>query len=125
MAGIVKLRRSRRITGKDLARMVSVGNQYVSQIETGVRKPSGRLVERMAAALGVPAEDICVNVPDPMIDRIVEIYRTLPRHLQAAGYAEWERLIAEYRATAKAPVQARGAKGGGSVRGSGGSAQHR
>ena len=91
------VRKQHGMTGLRLSKMAGCGNQYLSSIESGKAHPSDKLIARMASALGVPPEEICLSSgdPDPIKARMDEIWAQLPRHLQAKAYAELERIAAE------------------------------
>ena len=43
---------------RELSRMTSVSNAYLSQVERGLHEPSLRVMRAVADALGVPAEEL-------------------------------------------------------------------
>ncbi len=88
-------RQAKHLTAKKLARAVGVGYRYISAIQNGRARPSDELIERMAKALGVGVEEISMVPPDPILQRIIDRYHRMPVDLQAAAYAEFERLAAE------------------------------
>ena len=52
------LRRLKRVTQQQLARQVNLSASQLSNIERGVKEPKAELLEKMAAALNVPREEI-------------------------------------------------------------------
>lgn len=84
-----ELRRAHKLTGIEFAKMVGVGNNYVSQIENGVRQPSYRLLERMARVLKVSPSDLCepADAP-PDIDPRERILKAVFEILDEEGKAE-------------------------------------
>jgi transcriptional regulator with XRE-family HTH domain len=43
---------------RELSRLTSVSNAYLSQVERGIHEPSLRVLRALAAALGVPVEEM-------------------------------------------------------------------
>lgn len=62
-AMLVLLRDLRRMTQKDLAEAVGVGQGYISMIESGVRTASDDVLVAMAAALDCPVDLLCADAP--------------------------------------------------------------
>lgn len=52
------LRRARTINQKELARLVGISQQYLSKIERGLMVPAPDVRARIAAILGVSADDL-------------------------------------------------------------------
>jgi len=55
---IKKLRRSQKLTQEELANKVRVTPKYIQFIESGNRKPSLRLLQKLSRALEVKVKDI-------------------------------------------------------------------
>jgi putative transcriptional regulator len=55
---IRELRKKKRLKQADLAEKVGIFQSELSEIETGVRKPSVYLAKRIARALGVSLDEI-------------------------------------------------------------------
>lgn len=53
VTNVIRLRHERGLSMKQLADLVGISVPYVSQLESGNRKPSLHMVCRIAAALGV------------------------------------------------------------------------
>ncbi|MCA0133966.1 helix-turn-helix domain-containing protein [Pseudosulfitobacter pseudonitzschiae] len=90
-----KLRKERGWTAEVLAAKAGTSKSYISEIETGKKFPSGRLLKRFAEELGVSVYDLIDN--DDLADEIrahmeimkdlsVEDRRAVSRH--AAGLLE-------------------------------------
>lgn len=52
------LREEQGFTQAALGKLINVSEQYVSALERGVRKPGGKLIVKLCAALGVTEEQI-------------------------------------------------------------------
>jgi len=52
------LRNKRRLSLREVGEEVGVSVSYLSQIETGERKPSAEILRKLAPAYGVPVRDI-------------------------------------------------------------------
>ncbi|HEC80456.1 MAG: hypothetical protein B6D57_00190 [Candidatus Coatesbacteria bacterium 4484_99] len=53
---ISKLRKDKRLTQSELAEMLDISKGYLSQIETGVRHPSLKIMKQLSVIFGVPVE---------------------------------------------------------------------
>lgn len=47
-----------RLSLREMARMTSISNAYLSQVERGLHEPSLRVMRSVAEALGVPVEEL-------------------------------------------------------------------
>jgi transcriptional regulator with XRE-family HTH domain len=47
-----------RLSLREMARLTSISNAYLSQVERGLHEPSVRVLHAVAVALGVPLEDL-------------------------------------------------------------------
>ncbi|GIN88660.1 hypothetical protein J6TS2_50460 [Heyndrickxia sporothermodurans] len=54
---IASIRKSKKITQSELAKKLNINRSYLSEIENGKAKPSVRMLERIAAELGVSVKD--------------------------------------------------------------------
>src|SRR5271155_5212945 len=54
-------REAAQVSVRQLAEKAGVSNPYLSQIERGLRKPSAEVLNQIAKALRVSAEDLCVQ----------------------------------------------------------------
>ena len=55
---LVSLRRTRGLTQEKVQELTGVSQQYLSELEAGRRNPTIRMVQRIAAALGVEPADL-------------------------------------------------------------------
>ena len=66
-----------RLSLRQLADQVGVSNPYLSQIERGLRKPSAEVLNQLARALRISAEQLYVRAgivhPDPSVTGSVEL----------------------------------------------------
>ena len=81
--------------------MVGITRTYLSRVENNKQAPSQSLIFRMAKTLDVEPSEICVIQPektesDSLKARVDEIWAKLPKHLQAAVYANMEQFLADY-----------------------------
>ena len=70
-------RLAERLSLRQLSDQVGVSNPYLSQIERGLRKPSADVLQQLAKALRISAEQLYVRAgivdPDPRDTRSVEL----------------------------------------------------
>lgn len=52
------LRRLKRVTQQQLARRINLSASQLSNIERGIKEPKPELLEKMAAALNIPREEL-------------------------------------------------------------------
>ncbi|QGN33766.1 helix-turn-helix domain-containing protein [Microlunatus sp. Gsoil 973] len=72
-------RRSARLSLRQLAEQAGVSNPYLSQIERGLRKPSAEVLQQLATALRISAEQLYVRAgildpqahPSPSVEAAV------------------------------------------------------
>ena len=66
-----------RLSLRQLAEQVGVSNPYLSQIERGLRRPSAEVLQQLAKALRISAEQLYVRAgivsPDPHVGNSVEL----------------------------------------------------
>lgn len=55
---VKEIRLSRKMSQGDVSRRLNLHRSYISGIERGVRNPSLKVVEKIAKALGVKANDL-------------------------------------------------------------------
>lgn len=60
---IEKIRRYKRLTTIQLAKMAGVRPQFISQIENGKRTPSLKILQKIAEALGTTTSELLGEVP--------------------------------------------------------------
>lgn len=76
---IAAQRRSARLSLRQLAAQAGVSNPYLSQIENGLRKPSAEVLQQLATALRISAEQLYVRAgmldpqahPSPSVEAAV------------------------------------------------------
>jgi transcriptional regulator with XRE-family HTH domain len=76
---IAAQRRSARLSLRQLAEQAGVSNPYLSQIERGLRKPSAEVLQQLATALRISAEQLYVRAgildpqahPSPSVEAAV------------------------------------------------------
>jgi transcriptional regulator with XRE-family HTH domain len=70
-------RESSRLSLRQLAEQAGVSNPYLSQIERGLRRPSAEVLQQLAKALRISAEQLYLRAgivsPDPGIGGSVEL----------------------------------------------------
>jgi transcriptional regulator with XRE-family HTH domain len=68
---------SSRLSVRQLAEQAGVSNPYLSQIERGLRRPSAEVLQQLAKALRISAEQLYIRAgivsPDPGIGGSVEL----------------------------------------------------
>ena len=50
-----------RLSLREMARLTSISNAYLSQVERGLHAPSVRVLHAVSDALGIPLEDLIVR----------------------------------------------------------------
>ncbi len=60
---IVEQRKRRNMSRSQLAERSELSYPYVSQLETGLRKPSRKAADALASALGISVEDLERTIP--------------------------------------------------------------
>ena len=76
---IAAQRRSARLSLRQLAEQAGVSNRYLSQIERGLRRPSAEVLQQLATALRISAEQLYVRAgildpqahPSPSVEAAV------------------------------------------------------
>lgn len=70
-------RESSRLSLRQLAEQAGVSNPYLSQIERGLRRPSAEVLQQLAKALRISAEQLYLRAgivsPDPGVGGSVEL----------------------------------------------------
>ena len=61
---IERLRKAKKLTTVELASMVGVKPQYISQIENGKRSPSLKILQKIASALNVTTSELLGETPE-------------------------------------------------------------
>jgi transcriptional regulator with XRE-family HTH domain len=68
---------SSRLSLRQLAEQAGVSNPYLSQIERGLRRPSAEVLQQLAKALRISAEQLYIRAgivsPDPAVGGSVEL----------------------------------------------------
>ncbi|MCF3932837.1 short-chain fatty acyl-CoA regulator family protein [Acuticoccus sp. M5D2P5] len=99
-------RRTAGVTQRDLASAVGVSSAYLSLIESDKRQIGGRLLNRIAERLGVPADAFTAVSDDRLAADLAEVSRTLPDGSpgNAAGLVayspDWASVVLELHARA-------------------------
>jgi len=87
-----RIRRAKRMTQKKLAPMCGVSASHINQIERGAGNPSPETAQRIAAALGVPVDEL-LHLPtnDPVATEeereLIAAFRMLPEPVRLAALA--------------------------------------
>lgn len=96
-----QIRKSRKLTLRALASQVGINFTYLSKIENGKldfsEYPSGRLIRKLAAALGGDADELLLlaeKVPDGIRKRVIQRPDVF-RKLASLDDAELDRLVAQ------------------------------
>ena len=74
-----------RLSLREMARLTSISNAYLSQVERGLHAPSVRVLHAVSDALGIPLEDLIVRTSPSRADA--------PATGTDAGPSEVERAI--------------------------------
>jgi transcriptional regulator with XRE-family HTH domain len=84
---------------REMARMASISNAYLSQVERGLHEPSVKVLHALANVLEVPVEDLVTRGgPDEVGDRASSVsVEAAIRQDSQLGHAQKEALLAVYR----------------------------
>ncbi len=77
------VRRARGMSGRALANMINATPTYITMLERGTRTPSLALLQRLAAALGIPAWALVLLAEErePLVHLSEDMGRRLNRAL--------------------------------------------
>ena len=103
-------RESAQLSLREMARMASISNAYLSQVERGMHVPSVRVLRSLADVLDVPVEDLVNSTPpgDHPRSTSVEVAIQNDRDL---GQVQKDALLAVYRSYRHAPDAVRPEQG--------------
>jgi transcriptional regulator with XRE-family HTH domain len=87
-----------RLSLREMARLTSISNAYLSQVERGLHAPSVRVLHAVSDALGIPLEDLIVRTSPSRADA--------PATGTDAGPSEVERAIRQERRLTTAQKEA-------------------
>jgi len=87
-----------RLSLREKARLTSISNAYLSQVERGLHAPSVRVLHAVSDALGIPLEDLIVRTSPSRADA--------PATGTDAGPSEVERAIRQERRLTTAQKEA-------------------
>ena len=96
-AELRKLRKDATYTQVQLAKLAGISAAYISQLETGKKKPTDRVITRLSYALNVPENRLLVKVGKIKMDFVetLAINRNESFKLLAAlSDEQWEELLA-------------------------------
>ena len=87
-----------RLSLREMARLTSISNAYLSQVERGLHAPSVRVLHAVSDALGIPLEDLIARTSPSRADA--------PATGTDAGPSEVERAIRQERRLTTAQKEA-------------------
>ena len=87
-----------RLSLREMARLTSISNAYLSQVERGLHAPSVRVLHAVSDALGIPLEELIVRTSPSRADA--------PATGTDAGPSEVERAIRQERRLTTAQKEA-------------------
>jgi len=83
-----RLRKSRKLTGLQLADMVGVHNNTISKVENGTQNAGRKLAQRLADALGVSIQELMSSEVEPSSDPREKFLRDTFHMLDDVGRAD-------------------------------------
>ena len=74
---IRELRQARGLKLKELAEMIGISPPHLSEVERGKKNLNNHLLARLADALNVQPSDLIASNPEPGIDELLSVARSL------------------------------------------------
>jgi transcriptional regulator with XRE-family HTH domain len=91
-----KVRKHAAYTQVQLASLAGISAAYISQLETGKKKPTDRVITKLSAALNIPENQFLIKIGKVKMDFVetLAITRTESSKLLAAlSDEQWEELL--------------------------------
>lgn len=91
-----KLRNDTKYTQVQLAKLAEISAAYISQLETGKREPTDRVITKLSDALNIPENQLLIKVGRVKMDfaETLAISRSeLVKLLTALSDEQWEELL--------------------------------
>lgn len=95
-AELRKLRKDATYTQDQLADIAGISAAYISQLETGKKKPTDRVITKLSDALNIPENQLLIKVGKVKMDFVetLAINRNeLSKLLAALSDEQWEELL--------------------------------
>lgn len=91
-----KLRKGAKYTQDELAKRAGISSSYISQLETGDKKPTDRVITKLSGPLDVPENYLLITVGKIKMDlagTLATERREAPEILSSLSDQEWEELL--------------------------------
>lgn len=91
-----KLRKEARYTQDQLAKLARISASYISQLETGKKEPTDRVITKLSGPLDIPENYLLITVGKIKMDlagTLATSRKEAPKILSALSDAQWEELL--------------------------------
>jgi transcriptional regulator with XRE-family HTH domain len=93
---IKRLRREASYTQGKLAKLAGISASYISQLETGYKKPTDRVITKLSGPLGVPENSLLITVGKIKMDlagTLATERREAPEIINSLSEKQWQELL--------------------------------
>jgi len=93
-----KLRKEAGYTQEELGKRAGISASYVSQLETGNKEPTDKVITKLSGPLDIPENHLLLTVGKIKMDLVSTLATDLkeaPEILSALSDQEWERLLTD------------------------------
>ena len=90
------LRKEARYTQDKLAKCAEISASYVSQLETGAKKPSDRVITKLSGALDIPENRLFIKIGKLKMDLAATLAigrKEAPAIITSLSDEQWEELL--------------------------------
>ena len=104
--GLRKLRKEAKYRQVQLAKFAGISSTYVSQLETGKKKPTDRVIAKLSGALDIPENRLFSKIGKLKMDLAATLAigrKEAPKILTSLSDEQWEELLT-YLAYIKASI---------------------
>ena len=91
-----RLRKEATYTQGELAKLAEISASYISQLETGDKEPTDRVITKLSGPLGVPENFLLITVGKIKMDlagTLATERREAPDIISSLSTQEWEELL--------------------------------
>jgi len=91
-----KLRKEAIYTQDQLAKLAGISASYISQLETGEKKPTDRVITKLSGALDIPENRLFIKIGKLKMDLAATLAmgrKEAPEILTSLSDAQWEELL--------------------------------
>ena len=91
-----KLRKEAKYKQAELAKLAGVSGAYISQLETGKKKPTDRVITKLSGALDIPENRLFIKIGKLKMDLAATLAigrKEAPKILTSLSDEQWEELL--------------------------------